>query len=84
MLRPGGELRFYEHVRAHDRVLARAQDIADRTLWPRVAGGCHAARDTRRAILDAGFEMEDERLFEFKPCAVALLTAPHAIGRARR
>lgn len=84
VLRPGGELRFYEHVRAHDRVLARAQEIADRTLWPRVAGGCHAARDTRRAILDAGFEIEDERRFSFKPCSVAVLTAPHTIGRARR
>lgn len=84
VLRPGGELRFYEHVRAPDGRLARAQDIADRTIWPRVAGGCHAGRNTRQSIVDAGFEIEDERRFEFKPCSIAVLTAPHTIGRARR
>ena len=84
VLRPGGELRFFEHVRSHHHRLARAQTIADRTIWPRIAGGCHAARDTRRAIVDAGFEIDDERRFEFKPCSIAFLTAPHILGRARR
>jgi ubiquinone/menaquinone biosynthesis C-methylase UbiE len=83
VLRPGGELRFYEHVRSRERRLAQAQDLADRTFWPRVAGGCHAGRDTRQAIVDAGFEIQDQRRFPFKPCALAVLTAPHTIGRAR-
>ncbi|MDW3215677.1 MAG: class I SAM-dependent methyltransferase [Ilumatobacteraceae bacterium] len=84
VLRPGGELRFFEHVRSHDHRLARVQTVADKTIWPRVAGGCHAARDTRQAIADAGFEIDDERRFDFRPCSLAFLTAPHIIGRARR
>jgi ubiquinone/menaquinone biosynthesis C-methylase UbiE len=84
VLRPGGELRFYEHVQSGDHRLARAQSLADRTFWPRVAGGCHAGRDTRAAISDAGFEIDSERRFPFKPCALAVLTAPHIIGRAHR
>ena len=83
-LRPGGELRFYEHVSARSARLARAQRIADRTFWPRVAGGCHASRDTTAAIRSAGFEVQDVRRFPFKPCALAFLTAPHVIGRASR
>jgi ubiquinone/menaquinone biosynthesis C-methylase UbiE len=84
VLRPGGELRFYEHVRSRDRRLARAQDLADRTFWPRVAGGGPAGRDSRQAIVDAGLEIRDQRRFPFKPCPLAVLTAPHVIGRARK
>lgn len=84
VVRPGGELRYYEHVQADASALRRAQEVADRTIWPKVAGGCHAARDTRTAIVDAGFEIEEERRFAFKPCALAFLTAPHILGRARR
>ena len=84
VLRPGGELRYFEHVEARTGPLKRAQQVADRTFWPRVAGGCHASRDTHAAILDAGFEIDEERRFPFKPCALAFLTAPHLIGRAHR
>jgi hypothetical protein len=37
-IRPGGELRFYEHVQANEPKLARFQDIAVR-VWPFFAGG---------------------------------------------
>jgi SAM-dependent methyltransferase len=44
VLRPGGELRFFEHVVAHGRAAARVQLGLDRSgLWPRVGGGCHLA-----------------------------------------
>lgn len=82
VLRADGELRFYEHVEAESSRLARAQMVADRTVWPRVAGGCHTNRDTVGAIRAAGFVVEDVRRFSFKPCALAVLTAPHVIGRA--
>jgi ubiquinone/menaquinone biosynthesis C-methylase UbiE len=38
VIRPGGELRFYEHVVASSPRLARFQRIADATLWPRLGG----------------------------------------------
>jgi ubiquinone/menaquinone biosynthesis C-methylase UbiE len=82
VIRPGGELRFYEHVISHSPGMARAQRIADRTFWPHISGGCHASRDTAAAIERAGFAIEDCRRFEFSP-AVVLPALPHVLGRAR-
>jgi ubiquinone/menaquinone biosynthesis C-methylase UbiE len=83
LLRPGGELRFYEHVRARAPEAARRQDRADR-WWPLFAGGCHCNRDTVTAIAAAGFVVEEERRFDFSPGLLNLPVAPHVIGRARR
>jgi ubiquinone/menaquinone biosynthesis C-methylase UbiE len=77
---PGGELRFYEHVRSQRSPLAAAQRAVDGTFWPRAFGGCHTARDTPAAIEAAGFRLEDERRMWVNPVP---LVAPHAIGRAR-
>lgn len=82
VLRPGGELRFYEHVASGRPSLRRAQRLADR-VWPRLAGGCHTARDTVAAIEAAGFTIERCRRFAFRPCLLAAPAAPHVIGRAR-
>jgi len=85
VIRPGGELRFYEHVLAHDRRLARLQRLLERTgVWPRIAGGCHPARDTVTAIEAAGFVIERCRRFPSKPCPVLIPVAPHVLGVARR
>jgi len=83
VLRPGGELRFYEHVRASTPKLARAQRIAD-VVWPWFGGGCHTSRETTAAVERAGFEILELRRFTFRPCAAAALVAPHVVGRARR
>lgn len=61
VLRPGGELRFFEHVRADDRAMATTQQVLDRTVWPLVCGGCHTSRDTLAAIERAGFVVEEYR-----------------------
>src|SRR4029453_1484499 len=58
VLRPGAELRFFEHVRADTPGLARLQGVLDATLWPPFVGGCHTHRDTRAAIEAAGFEID--------------------------
>jgi ubiquinone/menaquinone biosynthesis C-methylase UbiE len=82
VLRPGGELRFLEHVHAERQPLRAVQSFADAsTLWPRLAGGCHAARDTLRAIEDAGFTVSDVRRFDFSP-GPPLPAVPHILGRA--
>lgn len=85
VLRPGGELRFYEHVLANSPPLARAQRVGDRSgVWPLVAGGCHASRDTAGAIEAAGFEIERCRRFPFRAALVEFLATPKILGVARR
>src|ERR1700738_1500426 len=54
ILRPGGELRYLEHI-ASAGARGRLQRVADATVWPRLFGNCHTHRDTERAIGDAGF-----------------------------
>ncbi len=82
VLRPGGELRFYEHVVAHRRMPKALQRFADATFWPRVAGGCHMSRDTTRAMERAGFEIERIERFPFSP-GVIVPSTPHILGVAR-
>src|ERR1700737_1992313 len=53
VIKPGGELRFLEHVVAHNRIGAGINRGFDATIWPWVAGGCHCARDTGAAIRKA-------------------------------
>jgi ubiquinone/menaquinone biosynthesis C-methylase UbiE len=83
VLRPCGELHFYEHVIAHGALARGAQRVADATFWPRVAGGCHLTRDTTAAITAAGFEIEQVRRFGFTP-GPPVPPIPHVLGVARR
>ncbi|MEU4194239.1 class I SAM-dependent methyltransferase [Kribbella sp. NPDC026611] len=83
VLRPAGELRFYEHVAAGPGRLATVQRVADATLWPLFAGGCHVHRDTAAAITAAGFTIEDLDRFNFPPDR-SNPAQPHILGRARR
>ena len=83
VIRPGGELRFYEHVLAHSRWEARFQRFSDATFWPRLAGGCHLARDTTTAIERAGFEIETFERFRYSH-APFLPSDPHVLGVAHR
>jgi ubiquinone/menaquinone biosynthesis C-methylase UbiE len=83
VIRPGGELRFYEHVVSHRPGRARMMRLADATFWPRIGGGCHMARDTAPAIERAGFEIERVERFPFSPGA-PVPPLPHILGVARR
>ena len=82
-IRPGGELRFYEHVRANNPRHARLQDRVT-PIWRRVNAGCHPNRDTPGEIARAGFEIEHSRRFKFPPCFLCAPAWPHVIGAARR
>jgi ubiquinone/menaquinone biosynthesis C-methylase UbiE len=81
VLRPGGELRFYEHVISNRESRRRVQRFLDRTFYPRVSGGCHLTRDTRAAIDRAGFIVQRSRRFPFPPGKLGI---PHILGSARR
>jgi len=84
VVRPGGQLRFYEHVAAlPGRRLARVQRIADATVWPWLMGGCHVGRDTTAAIAAAGFVIEELDRFDFPPGRPSP-AAPHMLGWAVR
>jgi ubiquinone/menaquinone biosynthesis C-methylase UbiE len=83
VIRPGGELRFYEHVLADDPHLARRQRRADH-IWPLLMGGTHVDRATETAIAAAGFEIIDCEQFLFPHCWIARLSATHILGRAQR
>ena len=82
VLRPGGELRFYEHVRSRRPGFARWQSRVD-PLWTRMFGGCHADRDTLGAIERAGFRLERCRGFPFPATARVYPVAPRVLGLAR-
>ena len=82
VLRPGGELRFYEHVIAEGDGFARMQRTVGR-VWPTVGGGCHPDRDTAAAIAAAGFEIDACRRFDFLPSPLVYPVKPKILGRAR-
>jgi ubiquinone/menaquinone biosynthesis C-methylase UbiE len=81
VIKPGGELRFYEHVISNRASRRRFQRFMDATFWPRIAGGCHMTRDTRAAMEQAGFMVQRSRRFPFPPGAFGI---PHILGSARR
>jgi ubiquinone/menaquinone biosynthesis C-methylase UbiE len=84
VLRPDGELRFYEHVIPHCQPKRLLLQVIDRSgLWPALAGGCHPARDTTEAIMRAGFDIEEIERFGFSAQRFQPLI-PHILGVARR
>lgn len=82
VLKPGGELRFLEHVRSDRPRNARIQRFSDSSgIWPLLGGGCHCSRDTVASIKTAGYTVE--RLDSFNLGASWWVTNPHVLGLAR-
>jgi ubiquinone/menaquinone biosynthesis C-methylase UbiE len=84
VLRPGGELRFFEHVLADSPRLARVQRGLDATVWPRLAGGCHTARDAAAAIERAGFVFTQLNRFRVPESGIQSPVSPLILGSATR
>lgn len=87
VLKPGGELRYFEHVAEPRGTKSRSvQHALDRSgLWARVGGGCHVCRDTGEAIRAAGFVVDRERVHTVGPPLIVpvrrhLLGAAHLPG----
>lgn len=83
LLRPGGELRYLEHV-ASGGIKARYQRLADATVWPRLFGNCHTHRHTEQVITAGGFGVRGTRREQALPAWVPVPTTEFAIGRAVR
>jgi ubiquinone/menaquinone biosynthesis C-methylase UbiE len=86
VLRPGGEFRFIEHVRADDARLARHQDRMN--FVNRIVVCCDCNRPTLDSIRQAGFvvgRVEHTTLPKapsfVRPCIVGLATTP--VGAVR-
>ena len=84
VMRPGGELRFLEHVLDHRPGRLRTiQRALDRLIWPRMCGGCHTARDTADAVAESGFTVTELHRSYF-PEGLHTPVSPHVRGRAVR
>jgi protein-L-isoaspartate O-methyltransferase len=81
VIRPGGELRYLEHEAGHG-VRARMQKLADATIWPKLAGNCHAHRNTEQSIARAGFRVTQTRREWVLPAWAPVPVAEFTIGRA--
>jgi SAM-dependent methyltransferase len=77
VLRPGGELRFYEHViPSRPRQAAMFRKLDEWGIWPQLMAGCHCSRRTDAVIAQAGFTVQSVRRMTFNGL-------PHVLGIAR-
>lgn len=83
VLRPGGAVVFLEHVASERPGISRFQKVADATVYPLFAGGCHLGRDTLAALRSGGFVIDAVKTpQEVSGMGGALV--PHIMGRASR
>ena len=82
VLKPGGQLRFYEHVRYEHPIGALAQDLIS-PIWKWFGAGCHPNRDIARSIREAGFVIQElERTKPLPPLPPMVFSRPHIRGIA--
>lgn len=81
MLKPGGQLRYFEHV-ASSGWRGTLQRLADATVWPRISGNCHTHRRTEDAISGAGFTVQTARHQMTFPTWLPMPVSEIAVGRA--
>lgn len=76
VLRPGGSLRLWEHVRSQRGWIAFLQR-AYSPIHGLYADGCHLDRDTAGAVRAGGFEvLEEERVTVIEPHMLLIATRP--------
>jgi ubiquinone/menaquinone biosynthesis C-methylase UbiE len=61
ILKPGGQLHFFDHGLSEDDSTQKLQHRLT-PMWTRVAGGCHLDRPIADEIESAGYEVEYERM----------------------
>jgi SAM-dependent methyltransferase len=83
VLIPGGELRFWEHVRSEQVLFRGLQRAVDALFWTSALGGCETTRDTEAAIRDAGFRLISLDQGFHSSSVLTITSAPHILGVAR-
>jgi SAM-dependent methyltransferase len=83
VLAPGGELRFYEHVRSGSAAFRALQRAGDALFWTRTLGGCETTRDSVTAITEAGFELASLDRGFHSSTVLTITSAPYVLGVAR-
>ncbi|MFD8725098.1 class I SAM-dependent methyltransferase [Streptomyces sp. NPDC059629] len=84
VLRPGGELRFFEHGSGGGPAMRLTQRTLDRTVWPLLSGGCHLSREPIEALRAAGFELGPYRPVLVPENGPRLPSSYCVLGVARR
>ncbi|MGW7424071.1 class I SAM-dependent methyltransferase [Streptomyces sp. NPDC054813] len=84
VLRPGGELRFFEHGRGGGPAMRFTQRALDRTVWPLLNGGCRLSRDPIAELRAAGFELGPYRRVFLPENGPRLPTSYCVLGIARK
>ncbi|MFN4219071.1 MAG: class I SAM-dependent methyltransferase [Candidatus Bipolaricaulia bacterium] len=60
VLKPNGGFKLMEHVRVHNIVGAKVQDLLT-PLWRHIANNCHLNRDTLTLVQSNGFQIKSVR-----------------------
>jgi SAM-dependent methyltransferase len=84
VLRPGGVLHFWEHVRSRHVAFRGLQRVVDALYWKRALGGCETTRDTVASIRAAGLELEALDRGFHSSSLLTITSAPYVLGVARR
>ena len=84
VLRPGGELRFFEHGRGGGPAMLFTQRALDRTVWPLLSGGCHLSREPVAELRAAGFELGPYRRMSVPENGLRLPSSSCVLGVARK
>lgn len=84
ILRPGGQLRFFELVQARSPAMRRVQRALAATVRPRLMDSCHTGRDTRTTITTADFTLTTGDRFDFPKTRIPVPAGTHILGTAVR
>lgn len=83
VLKPGGQYRFFDHVRYVNRLGALVQD-AITPAWRWIGAGCNPNRDIAATMTDSGFQFDRlEKTTIVPPIPPMLFVRPQIIGVAR-
>ncbi|EST20807.1 class I SAM-dependent methyltransferase [Streptomyces roseochromogenus] len=84
VLKPGGQVRYFEHGLGGGRLMTLTQRTLDRTVWPTLTGGCHLSRQPVAALRAAGFALGPQRPVLLPEKGPALPTSYCTLGVAWR
>lgn len=83
VLKPGGEFRFFDHVRYSNALGALAQDVIT-PVWRWIGAGCNPNRDIATFVRAAGFEFERlDKTTVVPPIPPMIFARPTIVGVAR-